>query len=85
MAERRSTYLFEKENDYDDFRNHLYREMRDDYDDSDCVYFYGYWGGCSSFDWDTCYRVDIMSNCSDAPRVADIIREHRGRYYDYDG
>lgn len=82
MAERRSTYVFEKESDYEDFRNHLYREMYRDYNDSNCVYFYGSWGSCSRFDWDTCYRVDIYSDCSDAPRVANLIREHNGKYYD---
>lgn len=82
MADRRSTYLFEKEQDYNDVRDHLYREMYSDYNNSNCVYFYGYWGSCSKFDWDTCYRIDIYSDCSDAVRVADIIREHRGRYYD---
>ena len=81
MAESRSTYLIEKEEDYNDARGHLYREMYSDYNNSDCIYFKGYDGGCSTFGWSTCYRIDIYSDCSDAPRVADIIREHRGRYY----
>ena len=72
MADRRSTYVFDREEDYNDCRDHLWREMYSDYNDSDCIYFYGWWGGE--------YRIDIMSECSDAPRVADIIREHRGKY-----
>ena len=82
MADRRSTYVFNKAEDYEDARNHLYREMNSDYNDSNCIYFYGWWGSCSRFDWDSCYRIDIYSNCSDAPRVANILREHCGRYYD---
>ncbi len=49
--------------------------MYSDYNSSDCVYFYGSWGS-------DCWRIDIYSDCSDAPRVADILREHRGKYYD---
>ena len=75
MAERRSTYVFDREDDYEDARDHLYRAMYSDYNDSDCVYFYGSWGS-------DCWRSDIYSDCSDAPRVADILREHRGKYYD---
>ena len=82
MADRRSTYLIEKEEDFNDLKDHLYREMYSDYNNSNAVYFYGYWGSCSKFDWNTCYRVDIYSECSDVPRVADIIREHRGKYYE---
>lgn len=82
MAERRSTYLFENEQDYIDAKDHLYREMYRDYNDSDCIDFYGWWGSCSRFEWDSCYRIDIYSECSNVPRVADIIREHNGRYYD---
>ena len=82
MAERRSTYLIENEQDYNDARDHLYREMYSDWNNSNSIYFYGYWSSCSRFGWDTCYRIDIYSECSDATRVADIIREHRGRYYD---
>lgn len=75
MAERRSTYVFDREQDYEDARNHLWREMYSDYNDYNCIYFYGSWGS-------DCWRIDIYSNCSDAPCVADIIREHRGKYYD---
>lgn len=80
MAERRSTYVFPNESDYEDARDHIYREMYSDYNDSDRIYFYGYWGSCSKFDWERCYRIDIYSDCSDAPHAADIFREHRGRY-----
>lgn len=76
MADRRSTYLFEREDDYKDAVSHLRREMYDDYNNSDCLYFYGYTSSNSA------YRIDINSECSDAPRAADIIREHRGKYYD---
>ncbi len=82
MAERRSTYLLPTENDFNDVRDHLYREMQSDYYDSNKLYFYGSWGSCSRFDWDQCYRIDIYSDCSDPEYAASIIREHRGRYYD---
>lgn len=82
MAERRSTYLFQQESDYNDARDHIYRQMYGDYNDSNKIYFYGYWGSCAKFDWDTCYRIDIYDDCSDAGKAADIFREHRGRFYD---
>lgn len=82
MSTRRSTYLFPTENDYNDARDHIYREMYADYNDSCKLYFYGNWGSCSKFDWDVCYRVDIYSDCTDPERAASIFREHRGRYYD---
>lgn len=82
MATRRSTYVVRREEDYEDIKNHIYREMYYDYADSNKVYFYGYWGTCSRFDWDTCYKIEIWSDCSDPELVASIIREHGGRYYD---
>ena len=75
MADRRSTYVFDREQDYEDAKNHLYHEMYSDYNDSGCIDFYGSWGS-------DCWRIDIYSDCSDAPHVADILREHRGKYYD---
>ena len=72
MAERRSVYVFKTESDYDEARDHLYRAMSHDYYNSDCLYFYGRWGE----EW----RIDIFSDCSDAPKAADIMREHRGSY-----
>ena len=36
MAERRSTYVFDRESDYEDAKNHLYHAMYSDYNDSDC-------------------------------------------------
>lgn len=77
MANIRSTYLFERESDYDEAVDHLRREMYDDYSrsNSNCFYFWGYTSTNSA------YRIDILDNCSDAPHAADIIREHRGRYY----
>lgn len=82
MATRRSTYVLPSEEDFEDVKNHLYREMYSDYNDSDKVYFYGYWGSCSRFDWDECYKIEIWSDCSDPVRVASIIKEHGGKYYD---
>ncbi len=82
MATRRSTYVVRDEQDYEDIRDHIYREMYDDYSDSDKIYFYGSWGTCSRFDWDTCYKIEIWSDCSDPVRAASIIKEHGGRYYD---
>ncbi|MBQ3605667.1 MAG: hypothetical protein II990_05375 [Muribaculaceae bacterium] len=84
MATRRSTYLFRSESDYNDLKDHIYRVMYSDYNDSDKIYFYGYWGSCSKFDWDECYRIDIYSDCSDVELAVSLIREHGGRYYDMD-
>ena len=39
MADRRSTYVFDREQDYEDAKNHLYHEMYSDYNNSDCIYF----------------------------------------------
>lgn len=82
MAERRSTYLFEKEQDYLDAKDHLERTMPYDCNYTDKIECRGYWGSCSRFDWSECYRMQIWSECSDPIKAADIIREHRGRYYD---
>lgn len=82
MATRRSTYLLHREEDFQDVKDHLYREMYSDYNDSDKIYFYGYWGSCSRFDWDQCYKIEIWSDCSDPVKAASIIKEHGGRYYD---
>ncbi|NVO11911.1 MAG: hypothetical protein HXX16_18280 [Bacteroidales bacterium] len=82
MAERRSTYVFPTDSDYNDAKDHIYRLMSSDYGDSNKIYFYGSWGSCSKFGWDNCYRADICSDCSDAGMAADIFREHRGRFYD---
>jgi hypothetical protein len=78
MADVRSTYLFEREDDYNDAVSHLRREMYDDYSKSNSggFCFWGYTSGNSA------YRIDILTDCSDAPKAADIIREHRGKYYD---
>lgn len=82
MATKRSVYLFHYERDYEDARNHLYREMYDDYYDSNKLYFYGNWGSCYRFDWEQCYRIEIWSDCSDPVKAASIIKEHDGKYYD---
>lgn len=82
MATRRSSYLFYREEDYQDVKDHLYREMYSDYNDSNKIYFYGYYGNCSRFDWDQCYKIEIWSDCSDPIKAASIIKEHGGRYYD---
>lgn len=77
MADIRSTYLFEREDDYNEAVSHLRRDMYDDYykSNSSCLYFWGYTSTNSA------YRIDILTDCSNAPLAADIIREHRGRYY----
>lgn len=82
MATRRSTYVVRDEQDFEDIRSHIYREMYDDYYDSNKIYFYGYWGSCSRFDWDQCYKIEIWSDCSDPIMAASIIKEHGGRYYE---
>lgn len=78
MADVRSTYLFEREDDYNEAVSHLRREMNDDYNKSNSGGFY-FWGYTST---NSAYRIDILTDCSDAPYAADIIREHRGKYYD---
>lgn len=82
MATRRSTYLFQTEQDYEDAKNHIYREMYSDYNDSDKIWFRGSDGRCWRFDWENSYRVEIWSDCSDPVKAASILREHCGRYYD---
>ncbi len=78
----RSTYLFRYERDYNDARDHLYREMRDDYYDNNKIWFRDSWGSCARFDWEQCYRIQIYDECSDIEKAVSIIREHGGRYYD---
>jgi hypothetical protein len=75
MADRRSTYVFSKEDSFNEAKDHIYRQMRGDYGDSNKIYFYGGWG---SYGW----RVDVYSGCSDALKAADIFREHGGKFYD---
>lgn len=82
MATRRSTYVVRNEEDFQDIKDHIYREMNSDYSDSNKIYFYGFWGGCSRFDWDQCYKIEIWSDCTDPILAASIIKEHGGRYYD---
>jgi len=82
MAEKRSTYVFPSEALYNEARDHIYRQMYSDYNDSSKIYFCGAWGACSKFNWDICYRIDIYSDCSDAVKAADIFREHGGKYYE---
>ncbi|MEE0974876.1 MAG: hypothetical protein UH853_04095 [Muribaculaceae bacterium] len=82
MAYKRSTYVFPTEEAYENARNHIYNLMYNDYNDSDKIYWYGYWGSCSKFDWDQCYRADIYSDCDDPEKAASIFREHGGRFYE---
>ena len=72
MAERRSTYVFEREDDYEDAKNHLYDKMSSDSYDSDKIYFEELYFGM--------YEISIMDECSDPEKVASICREHRGAY-----
>lgn len=73
-AERKSTYVFQSESDYDEFRDAIYYsdDLKDCYYDSNKIYFYGYWGGE--------YRIDIYSECPDPVKVASIAREHNGKF-----
>lgn len=73
MATRRSTYVLRTEEDFQDVKDHLYREMYGDYYDSSKIYFYGRWGDC--------YKIEIWSDCSDPIKAASIIKEHGGKYY----
>lgn len=81
MATYRSSYLFHSECDYQNAREHLYRCMSNDWNDSDKIYDYGFWGSCAEFDWDQCYRIDIYSYCSNVELASSIMREHSGRFY----
>lgn len=74
MSERRSTYYFDKWEDYDEATSHLYRAMSSDYRNDDCIYNYGRWGDS--------WRIDLYSECSDPALAASIIKEHGGKYYD---
>ncbi len=82
MATRRSTYVLRTEEDFQDVKDHLYREMSSDCNDSNKIYFCGFGGSCSRFDWDQCYKIEIWSDCSDPIKAASIIKEHGGKYYD---
>ena len=82
MATRRSSYVFQTEQDYEDAKSHFYREMYSDYCDSYKLKFWGDYGYCSRFDWERCWKIEIWSDCSDTMKAASIIREHGGRYYE---
>lgn len=81
MNMARSIYLFPTEMDYKNACDHIYKEMSGDYYDSNKIYFRDYWGSCSRFDWEQCWRIDIEHNCSNPELAASICREHRGRFY----
>ena len=74
MAERRSTYVFPTENDYNEFMDAIYYndELNSCYYDSDKIYRYGRWGSE--------YRIDIYSDCPNPVLAASIAREHNGKY-----
>ncbi len=78
----RSTYVFQREDEFEEAKNHFYNLMRDDYYDSNKLYFYGYWGSCSRFGWEQCYKIEIGDDCTDSVKAASIIREHGGRFYE---
>ena len=73
MSERLSTYCFDRYDDYQEAKDHLYEMMSSDYYNSDAIYDYGSWGS-------DCWRIDIYSECSDPERAARIFREHRGKW-----
>ncbi|MDR3286770.1 MAG: hypothetical protein LBT27_04950 [Prevotellaceae bacterium] len=72
MSERRSTYVFKEEKDYNNAKDALYYQMNSDYYSSDKLYFLGWYGGE--------YRIDIQSDCSDVVKAAEICREHHGKF-----
>lgn len=74
MADRRSTYLFHNEQDYNNLRDAVYDQNSTLYYDSDKVYWYGSYGG----DW----RVDLMEHLTqdELEWVVSSIREHNGHY-----
>lgn len=77
----RSTYLFPTESDYNDAKEHIYKKMNSDYYDANKIWFRDWWGSCSRFDWDDCWRICIEDDCTDPELAASICREHRGRFY----
>ena len=81
MIVSRSTYVFPTEEDYNDVKEHIYQKMRDDYYDTNKIWFRDYWGTCSRFDWEQCWRICIEDDCTNPELAASIFREHRGRYY----
>lgn len=72
MADRRSSYFFPTESDYEEAKEHIYRKMSGDYYDSDKIYFEGYYAGE--------YVISIMDECSNPELAASLCREHHGYY-----
>ena len=76
MANRRSTYVFYKEQDYNNLKDAVYySDYRNLYNDVDKVYWYGYW--CSDQ-----YRIDIMDHITqdELDWLSSSIREHNGHF-----
>ncbi len=69
MATRRSSYVFRTEEDFQEAKDHLFREMYSDY------YNNFYFSGGRD-------KIEIWSDCSDPIKAASIIKEHGGKYYD---
>lgn len=73
-SERRSTYVFAFEKDYNEAKDAIYYWNWSVYKDSDKIYFYGYWGGE--------YRIDLLDGLTaiEAEKVASLMREHHGQF-----
>ena len=80
MAERRSTYLFYDEQDYNNLKDTVYDKNSSLYYDSDKVYWYGSYGYYDGHD--RSWRVDLMDRLTqdELEWMVGRIREHNGHY-----
>ena len=77
MASRRSTYFFPDEYWYQKAKDQLYDLLYQDYQDSDKLYFEGWYGGE--------YVISVMEYCSNPVLAASICQENHGerKYYPF--
>ena len=80
MAERRSSYLFYDEQDYNNLRDAVYEGNSTLYYDPNKVYWYGYSGYHDGHD--RSWRVDLMDRLTqdELEWIVSHIREHNGHY-----
>jgi len=71
MVEKRGTFVFSSEDSYNDAKEHVFRQMHNDYGFPKIEFTGKYRGE---------YRVDIWSGCSDVVKAADIIRKYGGKF-----
>ena len=80
MAERRSTYLFYDEQDYNNLKDTVYDKNSSLYYDYDKVYWYGSYGYYDGHE--RSWRVDLMDRLTqdELEWMVSRIREHNGHY-----